>query len=268
VDVDRLQKHNKMETSDPVRDFRYANASPEYRFGGVLFIEKEGFNQAILESGLLEKYDLALASTKGQSVIALRSLLDEMVTRNPDFKIFTMTDFDISGASIRTTLTGDNQRRYVFDNEIITIPVCVTWPQAQELHDRGLSEPVKIEKDEVTKRYLTLTRDYGLPYEAAFFLIDSMRRVEINAYTTPELLEVIESAISPHCKKVLPDREHLVGAWRDQKVAAELRSQQKALQDTFADQQPPYGLLDEIAVGMQADPSLSWDEALAKLLSK
>lgn len=105
--------------------FKYTNASPERRFGAILFVEKEGFNQAIEESGLLERYDVALASTKGNSVIALRSLLDEMVTRNPAFKVFTMADYDMSGTSIKSTLTKDNELRYVFRNNIKTIPVCV-----------------------------------------------------------------------------------------------------------------------------------------------
>ena len=54
-----------------------------------------------------------------------------------------MTNPDLSGTSIKTTMTKDNELRYTFKNDIQTIPVCVTWEQAKALHERGLSEPVE-----------------------------------------------------------------------------------------------------------------------------
>ena len=66
--------------------------------------------------------------------------------------------------------------------------------------------------------------------------------------------------------KVLPDREHLVGAWREQKVANALKERQKELQAEFSDQQPPYGILDDVRDLLAEEPELSWDEALSKLM--
>jgi hypothetical protein len=66
--------------------------------------------------------------------------------------------------------------------------------------------------------------------------------------------------------KVLPDREHLVGAWREQKVANALKERQKELQAEFSDQQPPYGILDDVRDLLAEEPQLSWDEALNKLM--
>ena len=42
---------------------RIPTDGPALRYGGVLFVEKEGFNPLLKESGILERYDLALAST-------------------------------------------------------------------------------------------------------------------------------------------------------------------------------------------------------------
>ena len=66
--------------------------------------------------------------------------------------------------------------------------------------------------------------------------------------------------------KVLPDREHLVGAWREQKVTNALKERQKELQAEFSDQKPPYGTLDDVRDLLAEEPELSWDEALNKLM--
>jgi hypothetical protein len=236
------------------------------RFGGVLFVEKEGFNQAIIESGLLDRYDIALASTKGNSVVALRVLLDEMVTRNPDFKVFTMTDFDISGASIRTTLTKDNELRYVFDNDIQTIPICVSWEQAKDLHERGLSEPVKLDpKMDKRKKFNFLMGYNGVERAAAQFLLFDQRRVEINALTTGEILGLIEDAFSTHATKIVPDLEHLEGAWKEQLLSARLEKAEAALREELSSVQMPTNLGEDVEAILQVDPSKSWDEAVREV---
>lgn len=267
VEVDKLQRRKLIIESKPINDDAYISATPENRFNGIIFIEKEGFNQAILESGILEKYDLALASTKGQSVIALRVLIDEMTTRNPDFKVFTMTDFDTSGSSIRTTLTGDNKRRYSFVNDVTSIPICVSWDQAQMLHERGLSEPVSISEKEVKAKTKTLVA-HGLPRAAISFLLLDKRRVEINAFTTEELLDEVESTVKKHCKKVLPDEVHLNTAWRQALVKRALREKQEKLVVEYAETSAPEGILERVAEKLDEFPEISWEEALIIILNE
>lgn len=267
VEVDKLQRRKLIIDSKPVNDEAYISATPENRFNGIIFIEKEGFNQAILESGILERYDLALASTKGQSVIALRVLIDEMTTRNTDFKVFTMTDFDTSGSSIRTTLTGDNRRRYSFNNNVTSIPICVSWDQAQILHERGLSEPVNIQESEVEAKTKTLIA-HGLPRAAISFLLLDKLRVEINAFTTEELLYEIENTVKEHCRKVLPDEVHLNTAWRQALVKKALREKQEELVAKYAETQAPEGILERVAEKLVEFPQISWEEAIISILNE
>jgi hypothetical protein len=269
IDINRLQAQTHLMSMGRITSFRYSDVSPERRFGGILFVEKEGFNQAIQDSGLLEKYDIALASTKGNSVVALRVLLDEMVSRNPDFKIFTMTDFDVSGTSIKSTLTKDNELRYIFRNYIKTIPLCVTWPQAENLHVLGLSEPVKFDKSfDAEKKLHFLISENDVAYEGARFLVFLERRVEINALTTEEILGIIEAAFKKHAKKVLPDNKHLEGAWKEQLLAAQLEKAEEDLKAKLQDQKMPYGLLTQVEEMLETDSTLSWDEAVRKIASK
>lgn len=269
VDIERMNQQKTLTPMGRISSFRYSDTSPERRFGGILFVEKEGFNQAIIESGLLEKYDIALASTKGNSVIALRVLLDEMVSRNPNFKVFTMTDFDISGTSIKTTLTKDNELRYTFRNHIRTIPICVSWPQAEELHDLGLSEPVSLDKGlDKEAKFDFLVDQNGVDYYGARFLLYDERRIEINALTTEEILTLIENAFKKHTKKVLPDREHLAGAWKEQLLAAHLAKAETEMKSKLDHLQMPYGLMSQVEDMLREDPKLSWDEAVRKIASK
>ena len=278
VEIDRLTNHVALKPMSKLSSFRYSNASPERRFSGVLFVEKEGFNEAIEESGLLERYDIALASTKGNSVVALRVLLDEMVTRNPDFKVFTMTDFDISGTSIKTTLTKDNELRYVFKNDIRTIPICVTWDHAKALHERGLSEPVKFPKpkgktnkeidDAIAAKFRFLVRENDVEQEGARFLMYKKRRVAINAMTTGEILDLIEGAFKQHAIKVLPDQHHLEGAWKEQLLSAHLEKVEAQIRDELTLQEMPENLMADVEAILKEDPSQSWDQAVREVAGR
>ena len=278
VEIDRLTNHVALKPMSKLSSFKYSNVSPERRFSGVLFVEKEGFNEAIEESGLLERYDIALASTKGNSVIALRVLLDEMATRNPDFKVFTMTDFDISGTSIKTTLTKDNELRYVFKNEIKTIPICVTWDQAKVLHERGFSEPFKIPKpknktaseieDAIRAKFLFLMRENDVERDGATFLMYDKRRVEINAMTTGEILRLIEDAFKEHATKVLPDQHHLEGAWKEQLLSAHLEKVEAEIRDELTLQEMPENLMANVEEILKEDPRKSWDQAVREVAGK
>ena len=53
----------------------------------------------------------------GASNVALRSLLDELVVRQPDLKVLALHDFDVSGMGIAATLVNET-RRYAFQNDI------------------------------------------------------------------------------------------------------------------------------------------------------
>jgi hypothetical protein len=92
---------------------------PSGNFGAVLFIEKEGFDPLLKAAQIAEKYDLAIMSTKGMSVVAARALADEMC-HDHDIPLLPLHDFDKAGFSIAGTLQRDT-RRYEFQNNIRVI---------------------------------------------------------------------------------------------------------------------------------------------------
>src|SRR5205823_398876 len=85
---------------------------PRNRYGAILFIEKEGFMPLFEEVDLANRYDLAIMSTKGMSVIASRYLVEHLCAQQ-NIPLLVLHDFDKAGFSIAGTLQ-QSTRRYSF----------------------------------------------------------------------------------------------------------------------------------------------------------
>lgn len=101
-----------------VNQAKVDTSGPSGNFGAVLFIEKEGFSELLKAAKITERFDIAIMSTKGMSVVAARALADEMC-HDHDIPLLLLHDFDKSGFSIAGTLQRDT-RRYEFQNSIMT----------------------------------------------------------------------------------------------------------------------------------------------------
>jgi hypothetical protein len=235
------------------------------RFNKLLFVEKEGFSQLIRESGLLERYDMAMASSKGLPVVAARALIDHLAGSVEDFRLYVLADFDVNGLVLRNSLVTDRDR-YQFENEVRARTLGVTWDQAQELHAQRKSEPVAIKNPASHEETLV---GYGTESDAINFLLgrhwgefnEQPMRVELNAFTSREMLDLIEKGVSG--PKVVPKDlgQFYAEASIRKKVAAferQIRAEGKP--------KPPYGLKDTIAEMLEEDPTLSWDQALSRLV--
>ena len=82
---------------------------PDGRYGAVLFLEKEGFTQILEAAKIAERYDLAIMSTKGMSVTAARTLVEDLCGKR-GLKLLVLHDFDVAGFSIKQTLVTSNRR--------------------------------------------------------------------------------------------------------------------------------------------------------------
>jgi hypothetical protein len=246
------------------RDVLYPTWGPERRYDTVLFIEKEGFDPLFAAVQLAERYDLAIASTKGMSVTALRELLDALVDRGVR-RVLVLRDFDISGFSIFGTL-GTSNRRYQFSNQVNVIDLGL---RLDDVNKMGLeSEPAITDKswDKVS----TTLRRHGANRQEIDFLQD--RRVELNAMTSPQLIEFVEGKLAEHgVTKLIPDEATLqIHARRliEQKLAAAEVEKIKAKLMQEAAQVPlPADLYRKVEQRLAAEQKLSWDQALADVLA-
>jgi hypothetical protein len=104
---------------------------PSGNFGGLLFVEKEGFGPLLAAAHIAEQFDIATMSTKGTSVTAARHLADIMCDAY-DIPLLIVRDLDKTGFSISGTLQRDTWR-YEFQNQIDVIELGLTLDDVQEM---------------------------------------------------------------------------------------------------------------------------------------
>jgi DNA topoisomerase VI subunit A len=180
------------------------------RYQAILYIEKEGFDPQLNEAKIAEKYDLAILSCKGQSVVAARKLVDKICAVQKNIPLFVLHDFDKYGFEILNCLTtvseeAENLDRiaYHFENDI-------------NVTDLGLrlEDIQKYDLKAETCKKATGFWGLNITKEEAEFLA-SGRRVELNAFTAPQFIEWLESKLSKHLpNRLVPSDDVLEQAYR------------------------------------------------------
>jgi hypothetical protein len=237
-----------------VRKAGYPTYGPKNRFGGILFIEKEGFLPLFEAVNLARRYDLAIMSTKGTSVTASRKLIDELCDRH-GIRVFVLHDFDKAGFSILSTL-GRDTRRYKFANPIKVIDLGMRLGDIDGL-------PTEAANYQGTRQAAELNlRENGATEEEIEFLLD--RRVELNAFASDELVAWVEKRLVAHgVKKLIPDDATLASAYqRASENAAVQKAIDKAVRElrkTMTTAEVPVDLREKVAEGLAADNKLPWD---------
>jgi len=248
-----------------VRSALFPTIGPENRYGSILFIEKEGFAPLLQRARIAERFDIAITSTKGMTTVSARNLFDELSTRVN--KILTLHDFDVSGFTIFGTIAADG-RRYRFGNK--AIPIADIGLRLADVEALDLqSEPVTISGD-WSKRAKTLAQ-YGANDDEIAFLRD--RRVELNAMTSRQLVDLIEVKLAEHgVGKVVPKAAVIEGHARyliEQRLADE--ALKKAVPE-IAKQAAAVALPPELRQAVEAElkraPHLPWDTAVSNILER
>jgi hypothetical protein len=237
----------------------FPTCGPDYRYGAILFVEKEGFLPLFEAVRLAERYDLAIMSTKGLSVTASRLLVDQLCAAH-EMPLLVLHDFDKSGFSILGTLQRDT-RRYAFRNRIEVIDLGL---RLDDVEDSGL------EAEDVVHRFDPgpNLRENGATAEEIAFL--QTRRVELNAFASGDFIAWIEHKLEQHgVAKIVPDQDALMLAYRrsvaSRYIASRLRSTIDEAQRHAADAHVPDDLATLVAAGLRDDRGQSWDEVVHRL---
>jgi hypothetical protein len=247
----------------------YPTSGPENRYRNVLYIEKEGFDALIAQAQIADRYDLAVMSTKGMSVVAARHLLDRLAPLID--RVFVLHDFDISGFTIGGTLTADG-RRYIFENAVHMVDLGL---RLDDVNMVGLqSEPVSAIGNR-DARVETLRR-HGATWEEVEFLTgvgDDVvaRRVELNAMTSRQFIDFIETKLIEHgVEKVVPGIDTIEAHARrliEQRLAHEaLSGFRDRIAKHAAEATLPVGIEDQLRNYLARHPNLPWDVALGEIL--
>jgi hypothetical protein len=84
---------------------------PVWTFNKLVYIEKEGFSEALKDDGWPERHDCALMSSKGFTTRAARDLVDKLAKHGKPVTIFCVHDADAFGTMIYQTFQEETKAR-------------------------------------------------------------------------------------------------------------------------------------------------------------
>jgi hypothetical protein len=250
-------------------DTSFPTAGPRNRISAILFIEKEGFNELFRAARLAERYDIAIMSSKGQSVVAARRLVDELCGQDGGVPLLVLHDFDKAGLEIAQNLTSVSQAaidqgrvRYRFQNEIQVIDLGVRLEDVEQWNLE--SERVRFKRDFGPDSLATTDEQKFLR---------SNRRVELNAFTSPDFMKFIEAKLAAHgVKKVVPDGELLADAYRRayqiQYINRQIETFRQAATQLAEAAPVPKDLRRRILARFTRSPAKSWDDIVAEIAAE
>jgi hypothetical protein len=236
---------------------RFPTHGPANRFGAVLFIEKEGFDQLLRAARIAERFDLAIMSTKGMSVTASRQLVERL-----EVPLLVLHDFDQAGFAIIGTLRRST-RRFHFRGTHQVIDLGLTLA---DITHYGL----EAERQKRTHSEWTLRTNGATADDIAF--LAQHQRVELNMLASDEFVELVErKLIANGVAKVIPDPDVLRLAYRR---AYEVALLNRALADAARAAHARALALDAGAIDtrtsvvrtrLERDPPATWDDVVAAL---
>jgi hypothetical protein len=251
---------------------------PEYTFGTIIYVEKEGEWPKLQAARLAERYDMAVASAKGYPVEAVRELFSR--AEGGDFQLFCFHDADLDGYNIARVMREATRRMPGYSVEVVDIGLTV-----EDALDMNLEpEPFSRQKDvswSLVRSLSETAREYL--YNRSYRGIEG-ERFELNAILPDTArIEYIERKLKENGVrgKVIPPDEKL-GDLADERYrelsarwVAEAIDELISSEDfnkMIADE-----LIDEFELGksrshieerFEKDRSLSWRNALTARLEE
>ena len=261
-------KHDPFDVDAEV-DIEWPSLAGGQRYQAVLYIEKEGFEPLLKEERIAERFDLAILSCKGQSVVAARKYVDCVCHVNGGTPLFVAHDMDKSGFEISQRLTSVSEWAEEKDR--------VTYRFRNEINvtDLGLR--------------LADAERYGLTGEAWEFrggfaddsiatadeqeYLRSGRRIELNEFTPAQFLEWLGEKLTERLpNRLIPADDVLDAAYRRALVVARINAAideakeeviEKALAATL-----PSGLRKKLEKALKKKNSRPWDQAVYDLAAE
>jgi hypothetical protein len=190
---------------------------PIWTFNKLLYIEKEGANEALKEVRWGERHDCAVMSSKGFSTRAARDLIDLLAVHDEPIEVFCAHDADAPGTMIYQTLQEATKTRGARKIEITNIGL-EPWEALDMRLEVETIEPSKNERRKPVAQYV-LDHEHGERWERWL----QTHRVELNAMTTPDLIEWLDEKMADaKYGKLVPPAEVLTTEL-DQRIENEVR---------------------------------------------
>ena len=160
------------------------NFNVEYKYDKVLYIEKTGFDDIFKAEKIGEKYHMIIVSGQGFATRAAKTILYAL--QNKGLKLYCMHDLDISGVNIfKSFQTTNDKFEHPIDIEDLGITI-------EDVYRYNI-QPEQVEKGKSDKDKLLSMSD---EYRSFFDGVTHYNRVELNAFTTEQILEIMDRKLS------------------------------------------------------------------------
>jgi hypothetical protein len=256
-----------------VSESYFPTSGPTNRFKFALFVEKEGFMPLLQRAHIAERFDMAIFSSKGMSVIAARKLVDRL--SQAGVTILIAHDFDKYGMSIAHWLSHDNDRfRFTTPPKVIDLGLRLKDVQKMKLQSETLVYEQKKDPGD-------LLREIGVPQDEIAFLVGkktdskhwSGQRVELNAMTSRQIIDWIVSKFAEvGVEKVVPKGATLAIAWKRSLMAVKVNEAIERVRTEFSKERiikpMPSDVEKQVREMLRRHPEMPWDAALAQITAK
>jgi hypothetical protein len=175
---------------------------PLWTFNKLLYIEKEGFSEALKDEDVrwAERHDCALLSSKGFSTRAARDLVDKLAEHDEPVEVFCVHDADGPGTMIYQTFQEATKARGARKIKIINLGL-----EPWEAIEMGLEiEDVEAGKKRKPVADYVLDREDRAPDGTRWEEWLQTHRIELNAMTTPQFIEWLDGKMAAYHKLVPP----------------------------------------------------------------
>jgi hypothetical protein len=174
---------------------------PAWTYNKLIYIEKEGFSEALKDLRWPERNDIAVMSSKGFSTRAARDLIDKLAEHDEPVTVFCVHDADAAGTMIYQTLQEETKARGARKIEIVNFGLEPWEALAMGLEVETI-EPGKKRRpvaDYVRERH---DRDWDDWLQT--------HRIELNVMTTPAFIAWLDGKIAGHDGKLIPPGDVLL----------------------------------------------------------
>jgi hypothetical protein len=189
---------------------------PIWTFNKLLYVEKEGFSEALKDDGWPERHDCALMSSKGFTTRAARDLVDKLAEHDEPVTIFCVHDADAFGTMIYQTFQEATKARGARKIKIVNLGL-----EPWEAIEAGL----EVEDVEESDQYKPVAA-YVLECEGGDYWERWLQthRVELNAMTTPEFIEWLDAKMVEHGGGKLIPPDDVLAAELEKRLDAKVRA--------------------------------------------
>lgn len=238
---------------------------PAWTFNKLLYIEKEGFSEALKAVRWGERHDCALMSSKGFSTRAARDLIDKLAEHDEPVTVFCVHDADASGTMIYQTLQEETKARGARKVAIINLGL--------EPHE-AIAMGLEVETMEEADRFRPVA-DYAREWEDWL----QTHRVELNAMTMPQFIDWLDGKMAGYEKLIPPSDvlkaelnarvEHKVRAALTERILREAHFEDRVAAAIAAVKKPTTKAIEEAIKGLFEDePDREWRDQIEEIADK